>query len=56
MTVQRALRETAEQPHSRYPVAGTSQDDVIGFLHVRDLMVPAAEGPRACASPTSPAR
>ncbi len=41
MTVQRALRETAEQPHSRYPVAGTSQDDVIGFLHVRDLMVPA---------------
>mgnify|MGYP006144514835 CR=1 FL=1 len=37
-----ALRETAEQPHSRYPVAGTSQDDVIGFLHVRDLMVPAA--------------
>jgi putative hemolysin len=41
MTLQRALRETAEQPHSRYPVAGTSQDDVIGFLHVRDLMVPA---------------
>jgi putative hemolysin len=40
MTLQRALRETAEQPHSRYPVAGTSQDDVIGFLHVRDLMVP----------------
>jgi putative hemolysin len=42
MTLQRALRETAEQPHSRYPVAGTSQDDVIGFLHVRDLMVPSA--------------
>jgi putative hemolysin len=42
MTLQRALRETAEQPHSRYPVAGTSQDDVIGFLHVRDLMVPAS--------------
>ena len=41
MTLQRALRETSEQPHSRYPVAGTSQDDVIGFLHVRDLMVPA---------------
>ena len=42
MTLSRALRETAEQPHSRYPVAGTSQDDVIGFLHVRDLMVPPA--------------
>ena len=42
MTLARALRETAEQPHSRYPVAGTSQDDIIGFLHVRDLMVPAS--------------
>ena len=42
MTLSRAIRETAEQPHSRYPVAGTSQDDVIGFLHVRDLMVPAS--------------
>ena len=40
MTLSRAIKETAEQPHSRYPVAGTSQDDVIGFLHVRDLMVP----------------
>ena len=43
MTLSRALKETAEQPHSRYPVAGSSQDDIIGFLHVRDLMVPAAK-------------
>ena len=43
MTLSRAVKETAEQPHSRYPVAGSSQDDVIGFLHVRDLMVPAAK-------------
>jgi putative hemolysin len=43
MTLSRAIKETAEQPHSRYPVAGASQDDVIGFLHVRDLMVPAAK-------------
>ena len=42
MTLSRAIKETAEAPHSRYPVAGSSQDDVIGFLHVRDLMVPAA--------------
>jgi len=42
MTLSRAIRETAEAPHSRYPVAGASQDDVIGFLHVRDLMVSAA--------------
>jgi putative hemolysin len=55
MTLSRAIKETAEQPHSRYPVAGSSQDDVIGFLHVRDLMVPP---PRraACAWPTSCAR
>jgi putative hemolysin len=43
MTLSRAIKETAEQPHSRYPVAGSSQDDVIGFLHVRDLMVPPAK-------------
>jgi len=42
MTLSRAITETADAPHSRYPVAGASQDDVIGFLHVRDLMVPAA--------------
>ena len=41
MTLSRAITETADAPHSRYPVAGASQDDVIGFLHVRDLMVPA---------------
>ena len=43
MTLSRAIAETADAPHSRYPVAGTSQDDVIGFLHVRDLMVPATK-------------
>jgi putative hemolysin len=43
MTLSRAIKQTAEQPHSRYPVAGSSQDDVIGFLHVRDLMVPATK-------------
>ncbi|MCW2615874.1 MAG: hypothetical protein JWN08_2868 [Frankiales bacterium] len=39
MTLSRAIKETADAPHSRYPIAGSSQDDVIGFLHVRDLMV-----------------
>lgn len=43
MTLSRAIKETADAPHSRYPVAGSSQDDVIGFLHVRDLMVPATK-------------
>jgi putative hemolysin len=40
MTVSRALRLTAEQPHSRYPVARDSQDDIAGFVHVRDLIMP----------------
>jgi putative hemolysin len=43
MTLSRAQKETGEKPHSRYPVAGASQDDVIGFVHVRDLIVPATK-------------
>ena len=27
-----------DQPHSRYPVVGENRDDVLGFVHVRDLM------------------
>jgi putative hemolysin len=42
MTVTRAMKVTAEQPHSRYPVARDSQDDVVGFVHVRDLFMPAS--------------
>jgi putative hemolysin len=42
MTVPRAMKLTAEQPHSRYPVARDSQDDVVGFVHVRDLFMPPA--------------
>ena len=43
MTVARAMKVTAEQPHSRYPVARDSQDDVVGFVHVRDLFMPPAK-------------
>ena len=38
MTVPRALRETKSAAHSRYPVIRDSSDDVIGFVHVRDLV------------------
>jgi putative hemolysin len=37
LTVAQAAALTRSSPHSRYPVFGTSHDDVIGFLHLRDL-------------------
>jgi CBS domain containing-hemolysin-like protein len=41
-TIEEALRFVATSHHSRYPVYGDGIDDVIGVLHVRDLV--AAEG------------
>ena len=29
-----------ELPHSRYPVSGESADDILGFVHIRDLLSP----------------
>ena len=40
MTVSRAAKQVAESSWSRYPVAGRSEDDVVGFVHVRDLLLP----------------
>jgi putative hemolysin len=40
MPVHRAVRELIKAPHSRYPVIGESADDIIGFVHVRDLLNP----------------
>jgi putative hemolysin len=40
MPVHRAVRELTKAPHSRYPVSGESADDIIGFVHVRDLLDP----------------
>ena len=36
--VAEATAKVAEQPYSRYPVTGEGFDDVIGFLHTRDLV------------------
>ncbi len=37
-TLAEAAVEVREQPHSRYPVTGDSVDDILGFVHVRDLL------------------
>jgi putative hemolysin len=40
----RAVRMSSTNPHSRYPVVRGSQDDVVGFVHVRDLFSPELNG------------
>lgn len=44
MPVYKAARYAYTQPHSRYPVTRGSADDVIGFVHVRDLLDPEMSG------------
>lgn len=39
MTVSRAIKLAGDSPHSRYPVIGRSSDDVLGFVHIRDLIL-----------------
>jgi putative hemolysin len=36
----KALKIALANPHSRYPVVRSSHDDVVGFVHVRDLFNP----------------
>jgi putative hemolysin len=45
LSVGRAVKTLLDSPHSRYPVIDGSQDDVIGFVHIRDLAL--TEGDRA---------
>jgi putative hemolysin len=40
MTASRAAKLVAESNWSRFPVVGRDQDDVVGFVHVRDLFFP----------------
>lgn len=38
-TISRAARVATESMHSRYPVVGRDHDDVLGFVHIRDLLM-----------------
>ncbi len=40
LTASRAARQVSDSSHSRYPVVGRDQDDVVGFVHIRDLLLP----------------
>jgi putative hemolysin len=46
LTISRAMKLVGDSPHSRYPVIGRSQDDVIGFVHIRDLVLGDGQGDR----------
>ncbi|CCG05031.1 hemolysin family protein [Blastococcus saxobsidens] len=47
MTASRAAKLVAESNWSRFPVVGRDQDDVVGFVHVRDLFLPSHPAGRA---------
>ncbi len=40
MPAHQVVKELLQAPHSRYPVMGQSADDIVGFVHVRDLLDP----------------
>ncbi|WP_434969554.1 hemolysin family protein [Microbacterium sp. bgisy207] len=42
-TVADAIERIRDLPYSRYPVADTSIDDIVGFVHVRDLFDAASD-------------
>jgi putative hemolysin len=40
LPISKAARVCGDSPHSRYPVVGRDHDDVLGFVHIRDLLLP----------------
>ncbi|MDY0914051.1 hemolysin family protein [Rathayibacter festucae] len=46
LPVAEGYAEVLGRPHSRYPVVGENRDDVLGFVHVRDLMAAFPEAGR----------
>ena len=39
LTITEAIRKSIDHSHSRYPVVRGSSDEVVGFVHVRDLLI-----------------
>jgi putative hemolysin len=52
--VEEAARQVRSLPYSRYPVTGAGFDDVLGFLHVRDLLGVEQGDPRTVADVVRP--
>ncbi|WP_091527097.1 hemolysin family protein [Microlunatus soli] len=44
LPVRQAAQEVNTASHSRYPVRGESADDILGFVHIRDLLDPRLGG------------
>ncbi|HZN16746.1 MAG TPA: hemolysin family protein [Micromonosporaceae bacterium] len=53
LSVGQAAQAVRDQSHSRFPVVDGTHDDVIGFVHLRDLLIrPNGEGPATVADLT----
>jgi putative hemolysin len=39
MTVSKAAKLAASVPHERYPVIGRTYDEILGFVHIRDVVL-----------------
>ncbi|WP_432985621.1 hemolysin family protein [Dactylosporangium sp. CA-233914] len=47
LTVAEATHAVRGARHSRFPVIDSDADDIVGFVHLRDLILPPAEDPAA---------
>jgi putative hemolysin len=47
ISASRAAKLAGDTPHTRYPVVGQGQDDVLGFVHMRDLVLGSSRADRS---------